>query len=413
MSAIFEDSDITDHIAAFLLRYFRTAASASVKRPYVDAARDRDLLRLHWAFSPAVRSLAIYVLQHRHDIQSMLTTTRRIEDGMVRGRIDARATLLHRRMTGLSTAMVSDEPLRSYGSGPNQVLIWVLMQTWSLGMRFAALLPASASYRESVTATVQTLEQVRRIQVIALISADASMARRPGSAALLEAGRSRREIYRRARDAYETLLRIEAGDPEAIATMLRHTLLAPLEVWRRYELAIAFSIAEAFTADGERPLVLNLLMGNTGTPIVQVGRYAIYWQSRTNFYKPPEIEPSEVVARHILDAYGLSASSDRPDLVVIDSERGEVAAVIEVKYLTAEDASDRVRNAVEQLVRYARLYYPIEGTGPLLGRSLVAVSQGLQGIAVPEPLPPGVPMICDFAAIRQGLLGAWVERLHY
>jgi hypothetical protein len=312
----------------FLLRYFRTAASAGAKRPYIDAARDRDLLRLHWAFSPVVRSLATYVLQHRHEIQSMLMTTRRVEDGMVRGRIDARATLLHRRMTGLSTAMVSDEPLRSYDSGPNQVLIWVLMQAWSLGMRFAAMLPASASYREAVTATVQTLEQVRRIQAIALIAADASAAKRPGSAALLDAGRSRREIYRRARDAYETLLRIEAGDPETIVTMLRHTLLAPLEAWRRYELAIAFSVAEAFAANGERPLVLNLLMGDTGTPIVRVGRYAIYWQSRTDFYRPPELDPSELVARHILDAYGLSASSDRPDLVVIDTEDRNVAAVI-------------------------------------------------------------------------------------
>jgi hypothetical protein len=90
-----------------------------------------------------------------------------------------------------------------------------------------------------------------------------------------------------------------------------------------------------------------------------------------------------------------------------------VAAVVEVKYLTAEDASDRVRSAVEQLVRYARLYHPIDETGPLLGRSLVAVTQGLDGIAAPEPLPPEVPMIFDFTAIQRGQLAAWVERLHH
>lgn len=413
MAAVFDDFDITDHIAGFLLRYFRSAVKADTKRPYLDATRDRDLLRLHWAFSPIVRSLAVHVLQHRHEIQSMLSTTRRIEDGMARGRIDARATLLHRRMTGLSTAMVGDEPLRSYNSGPNQVLIWVLMQAWSLGMRFAAMLPASASYRETVTTTVQTLEQVRRIQAISLIAADATTTRRPGSSAVLEAGRSRREIYRRACGAYEALLRIEAGDPETIATMLRHTLLSPLEAWRRYELAVAFSVAEALSAGGKGPLVLNLFVGDTGTPIVRVGHYAIYWQSRTDFYQKPEFEPSELVVRHILDAYSLSASSDRPDLVVVDTERGAVAAVIEVKYLTAEDASDRIRSAVEQLVRYARLYHPINDTGPLLGRSLVAISQGLGGITVPEPLPPEVPMICDFAAIRLGKLGAWVERIRH
>jgi hypothetical protein len=413
MAAILAESDITDHIAGFLLRYFRTAAEAGAKRPYVEATRDRDLLRLHWAVSPTVRELALYVLQHRHEIQSMLSSTCRIEDGMVRGRIDARATLLHRRISGLSTAMVGDEPLRSYDSGPNQLLIWVLIQAWALGMRFAAMLPASASYRETVTATVQTLEQVRRIQAIGLMAAEASATRRPGAAALLEAGRSRRLIYRRAREAYEILLRIEAGDPETIATLLRHTLLAPLEAWRRYELAIAFSVAEALAASGAGVVTLSLLLGDTSSPIVRVGRYAIYWQSRTDFYRPPEIEPSERVVRHILDAYSLSASSDRPDLVLIDHEHQSVTAVIEVKYLTSEDASDRVRSAVEQLVRYARLYHPTNQTGPLLGRSLVAISQGLGGLAVPDLLPPDIPMICDFASIRRGQLGAWVERLRH
>jgi hypothetical protein len=413
MAAAPDDIEITDHIVGFLLRYFRSGVGANVRRPYVDAARDRDLLRLHWAFSPVVRDLAAYVLQHRHEIQSMLTTARRVEDGIVRGRIDARATLLHRRMSGLATAMVSDEPLRFYGSGPNQVLIWVLMQAWSLALRFTAMLPASASYREAVTATVQSLEQVRRIHTIALIVADATSAKRPGSSALLEAGRSRRGIYQRARAAYETLIRIESGDPETIAAMLRATLLAPLEPWRRYEMAIGFSIAEALANDAQRPLVLNLMMGDTGTPIVRAGPYSIYWQWRTDFYRQPALEPSEHVVRHILDAYGLSAASDRPDLVVVDVERNAVAAVVEVKYLTAEDASDRVRSAVAQLVRYARLYHPIDQTGPLLGRSLVAVSQGLEGISIPDPLPPTIPMICDFAAIQRGQLVAWVERVRY
>ena len=190
-------------------------------------------------------------------------------------------------------------------------------------------------------------------------------------------------------------------------------MLAPLETWRRYELAIAFSVAEALAASEGGALTLNLLMGDTSIPIARVGRYAVYWQSRTDLYRPPEIEPSEQVVRNILAAYSLSASSDRPDLVVIDNDRRSVAAVIEVKYLTAEDASDRVRSAVEQLVRYARLYHPIEETGPLLGRSLVAVSQGLEGLVAPEPLPADVPMICDFASIRQGQLGAWAERLRH
>ena len=411
MAATVNDSEITDHITGFLLRYFRAAVESGAKRPYLDAARDRDLLRLHWAFSPAVRDLATYVLQHRHEIQSMLTTTRRVHDGLMRGRLDARATLLHRRMTGLATAMVSDEPQRSYNSGPNHVLIWVLMQAWSLGVRFAAMLPDNATYRETLVETIRILDQVRRLQAISQILSDSSTTTRPRSAAVLEAGRSRREIYRRAHDAYRTLLRIEAGDPETIEAMLRQTLLAPLEVWRRYELAVAFSVAEALSAAGERPLTLNLLMGDTGNSIADVGRYSLFWQSRTRYYRPYVLEPSEIIAAKILRAYSLSMSSDRPDIVVVDTQNDGVVAVIEVKYLTAEDATDRIRGAVDQLVRYARLYHPIEETGPLLGRSLVAVSQGVDGLRTPEPIPPGVPMVCDFSAIRRGQLAAWVERV--
>jgi hypothetical protein len=374
MAAAPDDLDIANHIAGFLLRYFRRAERVGVNRPYVDAARDRDLLRLHWALSPVVQNLATYVLQHCHEIQSVLTPARRIEDSILRGRIDARATLLHRRMTGLATAMVSHEPLRSYDSGPNQVLIWVLMQAWSLASRFAAMLPDSATYRAAVNAAVQSLEQVRRIHAISLMSADSSVTRRPGSAAVLEAGRSRREIYRRAREVYETLGRIESGDPEAITAMLRATLLGPLEAWRRYELAV-------------------------------------FWQTRTSFSRAPALEPSERVTQHILDVYNLSAASDRPDLVVIDDVAGVVASVIEVKYLTAEDAADRVRSAVAQLVRYARLYHPIDETGPLLGRSLVAVNQGIDAITAPSSIPDDAPLIADFAAIRRGQLAAWAHRL--
>jgi hypothetical protein len=411
MAAAPDDLDIANHIAGFLLRYFRRAERVGVNRPYVDAARDRDLLRLHWALSPVVQNLATYVLQHCHEIQSVLTPARRIEDSILRGRIDARATLLHRRMTGLATAMVSHEPLRSYDSGPNQVLIWVLMQAWSLASRFAAMLPDSATYRAAVNAAVQSLEQVRRIHAISLMSADSSVTRRPGSAAVLEAGRSRREIYRRAREVYETLGRIESGDPEAITAMLRATLLGPLEAWRRYELAVAFGIAEALERDGQGPLVLNLLIGDTGSPIVRIGRFSVFWQTRTSFSRAPALEPSERVTQHILDVYNLSAASDRPDLVVIDDVAGVVASVIEVKYLTAEDAADRVRSAVAQLVRYARLYHPIDETGPLLGRSLVAVNQGIDAITAPSSIPDDAPLIADFAAIRRGQLAAWAHRL--
>ena len=405
------DDAVTDHIGRFLLRYFGSAARANVNRPNVDAVQDRDLLRLHWAISPVVLEVAIYALQHRHEIQSALTTAVRIEDAIARGRIDARATIIHRRITGLPTAIVGHEPLRSYDSAPNQVLVWVLVQAWSLAARFATMLPDGAAYRSSIDQTIQVLDQVRRLQAISQMAGQGWSTRRPTSAAAMEARRSRRELYRKAYAAYELLLRIESGEPEAITAMLRQTLLAPLEPWRRYELAVAFSLAEALASSTQADLILNLLMGNTRRPIVLVGPFEIFWQSRTRLAGKPDLEPSERVTSRILEAYGMSISSDRPDLVVLDADADVVASIVEVKYLTGEDASDRVRGAVAQIVRYSRLYHAIDVSGPLLGRSLVAVSQGTKGMRIPSPVPDDVPLIVDFAAIQLGQLSAWADRL--
>ena len=107
----------------------------------------------------------------------------------------------------------------------------------------------------------------------------------------------------------------------------------------------------------------------------------------------------------------MRSSSDRPDLVVTDRLRNEVAAIIEVKYLTGEDGSDRVRSAVRQLVRYARGYTLLEHSAPLLGRSVVALSQGIDEITNPAPLPDGIPSLTDFSGITQGFFLPWARRL--
>ncbi len=405
------DTAVIDHIARFLLRYFGSAERAEASRPKVDTVQDRDLLRLHWAISPVVRDLAAYAVQHRHEIQSVLATAVRVEDALARGRVDARATIMHRRMTGLPTAVVGHEPLRSYNSGPNQLLVWVLIQAWSLAARFATMLPAGAAYAESVDQAVQVLDQARRLQAIAQMAGQGLSTRRPTSAAILTARRSRRELYRKAYIALDLLLRVESGEPEAITTMLRNTLLAPLEPWRRYEMAVAFSLAEALASKTGAVLALRLLVGDTRRPIVLVGPYEIFWQSRTHLAGKPHPEPSERETARILEAYGMSASFERPDLVVVNAVANAVASIVEVKYLTSEDARDRVRGAVAQIVRYSRLYHPLDQAGPLLGRSLVAVSQGTEGIRVPSPVPDDVPLIVDFEAIRQGQLAEWADRL--
>jgi len=154
---------ITDHAASLLLRYCSATEAARVSSPSIALERDRELLRLHWALSPAVSTLVSYILAHRHEIQSILSTARRVEDGIVRGRLDAVATLKQRRVSGMPTAVVSQEPLRSYDSGPNQVLGWVITQAWSLASRFVTLVQESSAYRVRIDAATEPRRVFRRL----------------------------------------------------------------------------------------------------------------------------------------------------------------------------------------------------------------------------------------------------------
>jgi hypothetical protein len=404
------DREVTDFATAVLLRYFGSVAAANVHRPILAIERDREMLRLQWSLSNPVSELVNYALTHHHEIQTVLESHIRIEDGVVRGRLDAMKTVRLRRVSGLPTAVVSHEPVRSYASGPNHVLGWVLAQAWSLASRFARLTLDSRSYQGMIDSVLQRLERTRRLHAIAQITGP-SANRRPTGNALIEASRSRQTIYRLATKAYRALLAIEAGDPDAIAAMLRETLLAPLEPWRRYELAVGFAAAEALAASEQEPLTLNLLLGDKRRQIARAGDFEIYWQTRTDHYVDPVPEPSEQVWREILQVYGMNLASDRPDLVIANRFRDRVEAIIEVKYLTGEDGSDRFRSAVAQLVRYARGYKPLEDCADLLGKSVVALSQGTETISTPNELAPGVPILADFAHIKRGQLALWAQRL--
>lgn len=138
------------------------------------------------------------------------------------------------------------------------------------------------------------------------------------------------------------------------------------------------------------------------------GRFAIYWQHRTPLYTAPELEPSEVLTRKILTAFNLSIGNDRPDLIVLDQMAEQVVAIVEVKYVAGDTSSGRFREAVDQVVRYARGYAPLGATGPILARSLVAISRDAPVIA---DLSADVLGSIDFAGITRNELFAWAARL--
>ena len=389
-----------------LVRYFRNGILANPEAPRLNRARDMDILRGHWSMSQPVRDFLSYVLSNRHEAQSLLQLQRRVDDAVARGRIDARRTVLARSLSGHPTLIASEEPVRSFNTGPNQVVAWVVHTAANHVARMFALLPSESAYAGLVEAVMSETAAVKRLDVLRDPVKHVAANRRPGPGALRDAARSRRMIYRHAIAAYNTLTGLEAGEEEALLRVLRSTLVAPLEQWRRFELAVAVGIGEALAEEtGEEMRVSNLGIAQ-GQPIIQCGRFALYWQSGTSLFSPPPLEPSEVRLQAVLKAYGLGLAGERPDLVIVDQQAGAVAAIVEVKYLGGDTAAARFREAAAQVVRYARGYSRVASVDNLIHRSLVALS--MDAPAVVDDASPTVSAV-DFLAMQRGALTTWVR----
>ncbi len=404
------EAAIDDFLFSVFLRYFR-AGVAVLPGPDAEARRldDLDHIRMRWAVSAPVRALVRRLTSHPHELRSVLTTAPRTEDGQVRGRLDARATLIRRLITGHPTLTVGHEPTRNFTSGPNHVLLWVLGMARRGAARFTTLAPEGSPQRPRAEEVSAELESVARSPHVRAAGAGFVDRRPPGAAAVVEAARSRLPLYVAAAAAYRVLLNAEAGDPAALRVVLLDTLVGPIEAWRRFELAVALAAAEALgEASGARP-ALGLLAGGDRL-VARVGRFSVHWQSLTKAYDAPVPEPSEAAVATVLDAYGFRASLDRPDIVVLDDESGKAVAVLEAKFFVSGNAADAFRDAVWQVVRYARGYCGLAAVGDLLGRSVVALAD-LGGLAqLPDPHPPDIPWLVDLGGLTRQALKGWAAR---
>lgn len=404
-----DEAAITDYAAGLFLRYFRAGVLAGAAAPALDLRRDLDLLRSHWAISAPVRDFLSYVLTHRHEAQSLLLYRRRVDDAMARGRIDARATVMMRLVGGLPSAVVAEEPVRSFNTGPNQVVAWVVHHATRHAARLLELQPPGSAYAALIEAAMSDLAAVKRLDALREPLKSGAVERRPGPGALRDAARSRRMMYRLAVAAYDTLSALEAGDPAAIRTVIDSTLIAPLETWRRFELAVAIAIGEALAEETGQPLNLSMLGGSAAAPIMRCGRYGLYWQQVTSLYTPPAPEPSEARWQTALAAYDVNAGAERPDLLIVDEDAKRLMAVVEVKYLAGsagDTVTTRFREAMAQVVRYARGYETGRALDDLIRRSLVALSTDAPALLDTSAV---APMAVDFPAMQKRALSAWVK----
>lgn len=399
------DTAIVDYSAGLLLRYFRGGAPIGGGAPRLDQRRDVEILKGHWALSAPVRTLVAYALEHPHETQALLSFRQRVDDAMARGRIDARRTWIHRQQTGMPSALVTYEPVRSFNTGPNLLLAWVLREAASYTARLLSWQGRASPYLWAIEHAQVEMRAVQRIESLREPLRAVSLGQRPNANSIADAARSRRPLYRLAVDAYRLLQGLERGETDAMDRVARSALLAPLEDWRRFELAVGLSLGEALARAGGGALQLHLLGSDSSGPIATAGRFAIYWQQITRHHTPAPLEPSEQTVRDVLRAYGISVGTERPDLLVVDRDHNQVAAVIEVKYIAGDTANARFREAVDQVVRYGRSYAAPGATGSLLSRSLVALSR-----SAPSRTDPAgdAPFSIDFEALKQPHgLDAW------
>ena len=400
------DREISDYAAGIFLRHFRSGVLLGTASPSLDLARDLDLLRAHWAISAPVREFLQYLLAHRHEAQALLQFHRRTDDAVARGRIDARASVITRRVTGHPSLIVSEEPVRSFNTGPNQVVAWVVHMAATYAERLFALQTKNSAYIAFIEAAMGDISAVKRLDALREPLTHVTVGRRPRPDALRDAARSRRLIYRYAIAAYMTLTAIEAGDEAALRRVLSSTLLGPLEEWRRFEMAVAAGIGEALSKELGARLELSILDARPGQPVLRCGRYSIYWQSGGNLYQQPPPEPSELRLEALLAAYDMAAGSDRPDLVVVDDEAGRTAGVVEVKYLAGDTANARFREAAGQIVRYGRGFGAEADLPALIRRSLIALSRDAPAILDEAAV---APRAVDFEGIKTGAVGQWLR----
>ena len=402
-----DDGEIANYVTALLLRYVRRTNALATNAPRVDRERDLDLLRAHWSVSEPIERLCGYLLAHPHEAQALLETRSRTSDAVVRGRLNARATVLERIRTANAALLVTDEPVRTFNTGPNRVLAWTLRRAARLAREYGGLSAPASEQGVRVALINAQLQRVLRFDAMRALVGAGPVAS-PSAGEVRDAARSRRVTYRLAVNAYRTLRRMEAGDEEAIRDALTGSLTGPIEDWRRFELAVALGVGEAIEAASGEAMRLHPIGAAKDEPIVTCGPFTVHWQQRTPLYSAPELEPSEAVLAELLATYGMAEGAERPDLVVVDRARERVAAIVEVKLLRGDTRDVRFREAMGQIVRYARGYATGAQYKALLARSLVALSD--RG-ALPSGSSPQAPMCAGFDDLRDGRLREWAERL--
>lgn len=408
--SVVRDPSLNDYLVRMLLRFFRRGEQVSIGSGVFSHTEDLEYLRIQWAFSRQVEDLARHLLENRHEAQASLDYLSRQSTAYVRGKLEPTKTVLQRRITGNTSIVCYKEPRKTYSAGTNHVLTWVLRYSDHLLRTYVQMLSGSDVYQTRIRQICSDVGQVQHLSGIGEAVASANIRVRPSTKSLAQAGASRKPLYQKAFKAYRSLASLESGSSTEAIKLLNDSLIAPLEEWQKFELAVALRMAQVLSDVTGQRLKLHPIEQGSSRPIASVGKFDVYWQNATAYQRFPELEPSEVVTRAILQSYQVVVGSDRPDVVVTDREAETVVAVTEAKFSFGETWKDAFREAAGQLVRYSKLYRHCVPQAELLRRSIIAVSN-LPTDITGQKRPLDAPIAYGMENILGGDLAEWVERI--
>ena len=404
------ENRISDSIVSLLLRMRRFDSHLELQQPKLAGKKDTNFLKIFWAYSKTVKDLVDYLGSHPHEASAVLQVEKQASIGKISGKLNARETVMRQIMTGNLAEYIASAPKRTYLTNPNQLLVWVLNEAKRLALEASRTVEFESEYGRMFNDLVNKLERVSKYESIRAASSQVDFINRPALITVPQSMRSRSRFYKLAADAYLFLIAIESGDEEKIKLILEEGLLGPADIWMRYELYVGLSAANALSSVLMQSVNLTYSFGDDGL-LATVGKYKIYWQSRTKLFVEPTFEPSELKVKRILNSLGMKYGWDRPDVVIVDDDTKVVVSVIEVKYFanSSNDGKSAVRAAIEQIVRYARGYTKNIEDHHLLSNSIIAPIRFQGGGTQSHSL--GIPNVIDMEAIEGGALNHWASTL--
>ena len=357
------DSDIDQAITDGLLAYFRHGESFQHRElgalKFADSHR---LLRLHWAFSTEMQLLFQHLISRHGEIISRSTVRLDETMGGIRGHAIWPYTHVRRQITGNSHLVIYRDLQKTYETGPNKVLMFVIVNALRLLEPYAGRTGlANTPYGQAIRHTFALAIRCRRVMELKQVASQfaRNSMRRPSMWDVKQASSSKRRVYPLAAQLYQMYQDTALSEVKSLSNLLRSTVIAPLFAWQRFELFAVLHLGLALEASIGHEARLHDLTGAMEGPAVTVGPFAIYWGVRPPGARRPSALPRK--RQHlelILSRFGLSPRTGRSDITITCSTRPTVLAVAECKYSSDKlgDSAQQFREAANQLLDYVEDY---------------------------------------------------------